>query len=191
MPSYSRGCKETLRLYARPASSHDSLREKWQEDPYWELIDTIAATSEKSRSYIQTSSYAINSSHIYFAFRDSGACSSLLYVKIYYQVCSAETNAFVYLPRTIAGSDVHSVVTVPGRCVANASPPPGIMQAPTSICRADGRWEQIGSAVNCDCNPGFVPIIDQNLCSGKFFHFHFIEQILHFPLSLILHFFKF
>uniref|UniRef100_A0A914R7I0 Eph LBD domain-containing protein n=1 Tax=Panagrolaimus davidi TaxID=227884 RepID=A0A914R7I0_9BILA len=165
MPSYSRACKETMRLYGRPSSSRDLLGDKWQEDPYWELIDTITATSEKSRSYIQTSSFAFNSSHVYFSFRDSGACSSLLYVKVYYQVCPSTTSSFVYLPRTVTGSDVHSVVSVPGRCIANSSPPPGIIQAPTSICRADGRWEQIGSSSNCDCNPGFIPIVEQSMCT--------------------------
>uniref|UniRef100_A0AC34RPC7 Eph LBD domain-containing protein n=1 Tax=Panagrolaimus sp. JU765 TaxID=591449 RepID=A0AC34RPC7_9BILA len=167
MPAYSRGCKETLRLYGRTVGIHDNLKDKWQEDPHWELIDTIAATSEKSRSYIQTSSFSVNTSHVYFAFRDSGACSSLLYVKIYYHVCESIVKDFVYLPKTITGHDVHSVVSVQGRCIANSSPPTGILQAPTSICRSDGRWEQIGSSMNCDCNPGFVPIYEQNSCSGN------------------------
>uniref|UniRef100_A0A7E4V433 receptor protein-tyrosine kinase n=1 Tax=Panagrellus redivivus TaxID=6233 RepID=A0A7E4V433_PANRE len=171
MPAYARACKETLRLYGRPSSGRDVLgSDRWQDDPYWELIDTISATTttnEKSKSYIHTSSYAFNTSHVYFAFRDSGACSSLLYVNVYYNVCPTQTQSFVYLPRTISGPDVHSVVSVPGQCVPNASPPAGIAVAPTSICRADGLWEVISSAGgNCDCNPGFVPIVEESVCSA-------------------------
>uniref|UniRef100_A0A914DTB2 receptor protein-tyrosine kinase n=1 Tax=Acrobeloides nanus TaxID=290746 RepID=A0A914DTB2_9BILA len=165
MPEFSRTCKETLRLYGRQLNNNERLPRAWHDDRQWNLVDTFTAKSEKTGTYVQTSSYEVNSSSAYFSFRDSGTCSSLLYVKIYYEVCPETTDTFVYLPRTISGKDVHSVVTVSGKCIKNASPTNFSHQNPTFICKSDGRWQSIGN-VRCECDPGYIPSLKTGTCAA-------------------------
>ncbi|KAH7727131.1 Eph receptor [Aphelenchoides avenae] len=164
VPSARKTCKETLRLYATQVAESRRLAGRWWSDAQWDLVDTIAPNSETDAVYVQTSSLSVNSSSIYFALKDSGACTSILYVKIYHVMCPESGNSFVYLPRTLTGREAHSVVTVQGKCVVNAST--SSATTPTAICKADGSWQMIGAA-ECDCNPGFVPTMAANSCTGK------------------------
>ncbi|KAH7718672.1 Ephrin receptor ligand binding domain containing protein [Aphelenchoides avenae] len=90
VPSARKYCKETLRLYASQVPENRSLADSWWSDAHWVFMDMIAPNTEADAPYVQTSSLAVNSSSVYFALKDSGACTSVLYVKIYHVIGSAD-----------------------------------------------------------------------------------------------------
>lgn len=56
----------------------------------------------------------------YIAVQDQGACMSLISLRIFYHYCPETNIALVNFPRTSAADEIASLVTVEGRCVANA-----------------------------------------------------------------------
>lgn len=56
----------------------------------------------------------------YIAAQDQGACMSLIGMKLYYHYCPETTYNLTYFPKTVAGGEVASLVSVDGKCVSNA-----------------------------------------------------------------------
>ncbi len=63
---------------------------------------------------------ALSSKGVYFAFRDQGACVSILSIKVYYTLCAPETDNLTVFPRTPTGASVTDLVQRAGSCVDNA-----------------------------------------------------------------------
>lgn len=131
--------------------------------------------SDEERINIQTSYYKVTTPYVHFALRNSGACSSILSVKVYYEVCPLLEQDLVRLPRTVTAHDSQSFVTVTGQCLHNSSPVQMASQGgsqvaapspPTSICKADGTWQMIGD-VRCECSAGHLPSLKTGLCAGQ------------------------
>ncbi|KAJ8984037.1 hypothetical protein NQ317_012261, partial [Molorchus minor] len=81
---------------------------------------------------------------VYFAFRDQGACISLLAIKIYYIVCP----------------EITSIEYGTGTCVSNAEV---ISGTPTYICKGDGKWTL--PTGGCKCKAGFQPDMEKQTCN--------------------------
>uniref|UniRef100_A0A914HVK6 receptor protein-tyrosine kinase n=1 Tax=Globodera rostochiensis TaxID=31243 RepID=A0A914HVK6_GLORO len=190
-------CKETLKLYAVQLEKDETLPTlHWHNETKWDYVDTLVSHStdtgmpsptDAEKTYTQTSSYTVTRHSVHFALRNTGACSSILSVKIYYNVCPEQTSTphLLQLPRTVTSRDAHGVVSVPGRCASNASPimlnvaegkarhrhpsPPQpafsspSLSPPTAICKADGTWQVLGST-ECACDPGHTPSQKSGLC---------------------------
>lgn len=76
-------CKETLKLYAHPVNSATLLpAHNWHNSTDWRLVETLAPNEDDRQVFFQTASYAFEQSSIYFAIKDAGSCSSVLYVKV-------------------------------------------------------------------------------------------------------------
>lgn len=58
---------------------------------------------------------------IYIAFQDTGACMSLLKIKVYYNTCDNVVRNLAIFPQTTTGSDVTDLVSVTGKCVIDSS----------------------------------------------------------------------
>lgn len=98
---------------------------------------------------------------VYFAFRDQGACISLLAIRVYYITCPEVTASFASFPATPTGRELTSVEQANGVCVANA-----IEDAPPKyLCKGDGNW--ILQAGGCLCKPGYEAVPEKQTCSGK------------------------
>lgn len=185
-------CKETLKLYAVQLEQGEMLSPKnWHNETKWDYVDTLASHStdteplnsdELQQTYTQTSSYNVSKPFVHFALRNTGACSSLVSVKIYYNICPERMLNFLHLPRAVTSREVHGVVSVQGRCSSNASPVTVLsqpnpqhnirfhhsiptMSAPTAICKADGTWQVLGST-ECACDPGYIPSLRTGLCTA-------------------------
>uniref|UniRef100_A0A9J2PNZ5 Eph LBD domain-containing protein n=1 Tax=Ascaris lumbricoides TaxID=6252 RepID=A0A9J2PNZ5_ASCLU len=86
-PGNARSCKETFRLYAMQVSGTE-VSNTWNET-HWDLIGRIAADTGRHSKHESSAaavnqeirSYTVTKDAAYFAFRDSGACISILNVK--------------------------------------------------------------------------------------------------------------
>ncbi|CAK5083803.1 unnamed protein product [Meloidogyne enterolobii] len=145
------------------------------------------SNNNQQQTYTQTSSYDVKKRYVHFALRNTGACSSILSVKIYYNVCPEYFSSLLHLPRTVSSRDPHGVVSVQGRCTSNSSPVATIiqqnsknsqkleklvrrqfpaLQPPTAICKADGSWQLVGSSTECVCDQGFVVSKINGMCTA-------------------------
>lgn len=98
---------------------------------------------------------------VYFAFRDQGACISLLAIRVYYITCPEVTASFASFPATPTGRELTSIEQSNGVCVANAvedSPP-------KYLCKGDGNWYLQGGG--CLCKPGYEANTEKQTCNGK------------------------
>ncbi|KAL7072715.1 hypothetical protein ACQ4LE_008300 [Meloidogyne hapla] len=198
-------------------------KKNWYNETKWDYVDTLASHSttdtannnkneiemgnieenlqkqqeqNQQQTYTQTSSYDVKKRFVHFALRNTGACSSILSVKIYYNVCPEYFSSLLHLPRTVSARDPHGVVSVQGRCTSNSSPvatliqhppqPPNhhkndknlfgtekivrrqfpALQAPTAICKADGTWQLVGSSTECVCDQGYVVSKINGMCTA-------------------------
>uniref|UniRef100_A0A914ZNN2 receptor protein-tyrosine kinase n=1 Tax=Parascaris univalens TaxID=6257 RepID=A0A914ZNN2_PARUN len=167
-PGNARSCKETFRLYAMQVSGTE-VSNTWNETS-WDFIGRIAADTGRHSKHESSAaavnqeirSYTVTKDAAYFAFRDSGACISILNVKIFYEVCPEATRSFVIFPQTITGPGAQSLIAVSGKCVANASPiePTKL----TYICKATGAWEM--PTGECRCNAGYVGSAKRSTCAA-------------------------
>lgn len=96
---------------------------------------------------------------VYFAFRDQGACLSLMAIKIYYVVCPNITTNFAHFPETPTGKELTAIISADGECVANAV----AVEKPRLLCKGDGNWTLPSGG--CECMAGYEPL-DQT-CKGK------------------------
>ncbi|KAL3102059.1 hypothetical protein niasHS_003468 [Heterodera schachtii] len=200
MPTLMRtsSCKETLKLYAVQLDHGETLRtQNWHNETKWDYVDTLVShstdtgvpsPSDAEKTYAQISSYTVSRHSVHFALRNTGACSSILSVKIYYNVCPEQTSPphRLRLPRTVSSRDAHGVVTVPGRCADNASPvvptesktghrhssaastssfSSPSLSPPTAICKSDGTWQVLGPT-ECACDAGHIPSLDNGICTA-------------------------
>lgn len=98
---------------------------------------------------------------VYFAFRDQGACISLLAIRVYYITCPEVTASFASFPATPTGRELTSIEQSNGVCVANA-----IEDAPPKyLCKGDGNWYLQGGG--CLCKPGYEANTEKQTCNGK------------------------
>lgn len=131
-------------------------------------METVAINNDKSQVYIQTISYATSKEGVNFAIKDEGACSSILHIKIYYEVCPSSTTFLTHFPRTVSGEELNAVKKVTGKCSQNATVANSSFKNPVSLCKADGSWQMLTS--ECQCVPGFISSKNTNTCARKIFY---------------------
>ncbi len=147
-------CKETFSLLYHEFDG--ATRDPWEPESF-KQIDVIAADEGRFTNNdeviinTETRSVDVTMKGLYFAFRDQGACISLLAVKVYYLKCPEITVGFAHYPETATGSQLTSIERVPGTCVANAV----AVQEPTNLCKADGTWSFHSGL--CSCMAGYQP----------------------------------
>ena len=96
---------------------------------------------------------------MYFAFRDQGACISVLAVKVYYITCQAVTENFAHFNETPTGREVTIIEQQTGVCVENAE----ASEPPTYLCKGDGKWTILTGG--CKCKVGFEPDYEKQTCT--------------------------
>ncbi|XP_017482217.1 PREDICTED: ephrin type-B receptor 2-like, partial [Rhagoletis zephyria] len=156
-PGMALSCKETFSLLYY---EHDGLHKDpppWEPDSY-KLIDRIAADegrfTSNSEVIINTEvrSVPVTKKGIYFAFRDQGACLSIIAIKIFYITCPNITSSFAFYPETPTGKELTTIVETDGICVANAQQ----VELPKLVCKGDGNWTLPSGG--CKCMPGYEPV---------------------------------
>ena len=110
-------CKETFSLLYYEFDAATREPPPWEPESY-KLIDQIAADmgrfTDPTEMIIntETRSIEVTKKGVYFAFRDQGACLSMLAVKVYYLACPAKTMGFAHFAQTPTGPEVTSILKV-------------------------------------------------------------------------------
>ncbi|XP_034472849.1 ephrin type-B receptor 1-B isoform X2 [Drosophila innubila] len=163
-PGNALSCKETFSLLFYEFDAATREPPPWQTDSY-KLIARIAAGegrfNQNSDVDINTEvkSIAVNKKGVYFAFRDQGACISVLAVKVYYITCPAVTENFAHFNETPTGREITIIEKQNGTCVENSEP----YETPTYLCKGDGKWTILTGG--CRCKVGFEPNDVNNTCT--------------------------
>ncbi|XP_065286573.1 ephrin type-B receptor 2 isoform X6 [Dermacentor albipictus] len=154
-PGMALSCKETFSLLYYEFDAATREPPPWEPESY-KPVDRIAADEGRFTSNAEViintevRSVPVTKKGVYFAFRDQGACLSLIAVKVYYMVCPNVTTSLAHFPETPTASEVTAIVTAEGQCVANArvagSPP-------RMLCKGDGNWTLPSGG--CACIPGY------------------------------------
>ncbi|XP_054745645.1 ephrin type-B receptor 1-like [Anastrepha obliqua] len=170
-PGNALSCKETFSLLFYEFDAATREPPPWQTDSY-KLIARIAAGegrfNQNSDVDINTEvkSIAVAKKGVYFAFRDQGACISVLAVKVYYITCPAVTENFAHFNETPTGREITIIEKQNGTCVENAEP----FETPTYLCKGDGKWTILTGG--CHCKVGYEPDFINKTCNecpiGKF-----------------------
>ena len=116
----------------------------------------------------EVKSIPVTKKGVYFAFRDQGACISILAIKVYYISCPEISVNFAHFPATPTGREVALIEQTIGTCVANAV----VIEQPTFLCKGDGKWYLPSGG--CHCKPGYQADVEKQECTecpiGKFKH---------------------
>lgn len=184
-PQMVLSCKETFALLYKEvdgpmqassgSSSSSSANASFASSDDYVMIDAIAADEGRFTSandvVINTEirSIPVSKRGVYFAFRDQGACLSLISIKVYHLSCPqlTSTSSLARFNATPTGRDPTSLVAVEGECVANSIQ----IEPPKMFCSADGRWNSMSSG-QCKCLAGYEPAANATRCQpcppGKF-----------------------
>nr|XP_018902671.1 PREDICTED: ephrin type-B receptor 1-B isoform X4 [Bemisia tabaci] len=173
-PGNALSCKETFSLLYYEFDVANKDPPPWEPDSY-KLIGRIAAGEGRFKINTdvtintEVKSIPVTKKGVFFAFRDQGACISLLAIKIYYIMCPEVTINFAHFNATPTGREVTLIEQSTGRCVDNAEVVDG---SPTYLCKGDGKWYL--PTGGCKCKPGFEPDHAKQTCNvcptGKFKH---------------------
>lgn len=160
-------CKESFKLlyYEAATDFANAMMPTWDTHTYKD-IDVIAADYAFTHTddfYVNTEirEIPITQDGVYFAFYDTGACTMLRSVHVYYIMCLSITENFALFPNTTTGAESSSFEQQQGTCVAHAA----IEEKPTYICSAKGDWSYPQGG--CKCMPGYEPDETRSQCSGE------------------------
>uniref|UniRef100_A0A2M4AKF5 Putative tyrosine kinase eph ephrin receptor family n=1 Tax=Anopheles triannulatus TaxID=58253 RepID=A0A2M4AKF5_9DIPT len=170
-PGNALSCKETFSLLFYEFDAATREPPPWQPESY-KLIGRIAAGEGRFNQNsdvdinVEVKSIAVTKKGVYFAFRDQGACISVLAVKVYYITCPAVTINFAHFNETPTGREVTIIEQQMGVCVENAE----AFEQPTYLCKGDGKWTILSGG--CRCKVGYEPDNEKQTCNvcpvGKF-----------------------
>lgn len=163
-PGNALSCKETFSLLFYEFDAATREPPPWQPESY-KLIARIAAGEGRFNQNAdvdintEVKSIAVTKKGVYFAFRDQGACISVLAVKVYYITCPAVTINFANFNETPTGREITIIEQQTGICVENAE----TIDQPTYLCKGDGKWTILTGS--CHCKLGFEPDFDKQTCN--------------------------
>lgn len=170
-PNEIRSCRETFELYIHETDWPDESQQ-WSS---YKLIDILAGTRFTSNNYASSSSssnrnnltvnvkthgIAVNKKGFYIAFRDQGACISLLYVKIFYRLCEERTIGLIHFPETSTGGVLTDIIERYGICAINSK----MISKSLGFCKGNGEWtfQEMSLDDSCHCQEGYEYLIDHN-----------------------------
>ncbi|XP_039300621.1 ephrin type-B receptor 1-B isoform X3 [Nilaparvata lugens] len=163
-PGKALSCKETFSLLYYEFDAATREPPPWEPDSY-KLIGRIAAgegrfnTNSNAAINTEVKSIAVTKKGVYFAFRDQGACISLVAIKVYYITCPKVTVNLANFPTTPTGREVTFIERATGTCVENAEE----IEKPTYLCKGDGKWYL--PTGGCKCKPGYEADMEKQTCN--------------------------
>ncbi|XP_037043289.1 ephrin type-B receptor 1-B isoform X3 [Bradysia coprophila] len=163
-PGNALSCKETFSLLFYEFDAATREPPPWQPESY-KLIARIAAGEGRFNQNSdvdinsEVKSIAVTKKGVYFAFRDQGACISVLAVKVYYITCPAVTENFAHFNETPTGREITIIEQQTGVCVENAE----ANEPPTYLCKGDGKWTILTGG--CKCKVGYEPDYEKQTCN--------------------------
>ncbi|XP_015114870.1 ephrin type-A receptor 4 isoform X8 [Diachasma alloeum] len=172
-PGNALSCKETFSLLYYEFDAATKEPPPWEPESY-KLIGRIAAgegrfnTNAEVVINSEVKSIPVTKKGVYFAFRDQGACISILAIKVYYISCPEVSVNFAHFAATPTGREVTLIEQTIGTCVENAEK----IDQPTFLCKGDGKWSLPSGG--CHCKPGYQADVEKQQCIecpiGKYKH---------------------
>ena len=169
-PEEIRSCRETFELYIYET---DEEEKEFQWSSY-QLVDVIAGNRFTSNHYgslatsqtnnltvnVKTRGISIEKNGFYIAFRDQGACVSILYVKIFYRLCEEINRGLVYFSSTPTGAYLTDIIEREGICTTNSK----MIRKPLGFCKGNGQWTFQDTLLrdSCYCEEGYELLIDNH-----------------------------
>lgn len=158
-PSSLQQCKETFHLYYYQADSDiaNEMMPSWDDTSY-ATVDKIAADylyegthGETIKLNLENREVSLekNLRGIYLAFQDTGACVSIISVKVYYIKCPNITMNYAFFLETPTGSSPQALEEREGVCVAHSQ----LESKATLLCQSNGEWYI--SSGKCQCIAGY------------------------------------
>ena len=128
----------------------------------YKKIAEINQTTDEITS--ETISVLANKKHVILAFHNYGACSTLLSVRVTYNVCPDETlrSSLVTLPRTVAPANDSEPTRVEGNCVKDTVQVYGGLYV---HCESNGEWNTTGLEGRCICKEDMQN--NDGICKGN------------------------
>ncbi|VVC86168.1 unnamed protein product [Leptidea sinapis] len=166
-PGNALSCKETFSLLYYEFDVATREQPPWEPESY-KLVGRIAAgegrfnTNSEVDINTEVKSIAVTKRGVYIAFRDQGACISILAVKVYYITCPEVTINFARFPATPTGREVTVIEQANGTCVENAEIAVGDSN-PVYLCKGDGKWTLPSGS--CKCRGGYEPDHSNQICN--------------------------
>ncbi|XP_008184482.1 ephrin type-B receptor 1-B isoform X4 [Acyrthosiphon pisum] len=164
-PGYALSCKETFSLLYYEFDVATREPPPWEPDSY-KSVGRIAAGEGRFNANnevvinTETKAVKVTKKGVYFAFRDQGACISIMAVKVYYIVCPEVVINFANFSATPTARELTQIEHATGKCVDNAEVVGG--GAPTYLCKGDGKWYLPSGG--CKCKAGFEADIEAQTC---------------------------
>ncbi|CAG9767808.1 unnamed protein product [Ceutorhynchus assimilis] len=164
-PGNALSCKETFSLLYYEFDAATREPPPWDADRY-KLIGRVAAGEGRFNSNSEVNintevkSIPVTKKGVYFAFRDQGACISLLAIKVYYITCPEVTINFARFPATPTGKEIAIIEQAQGSCVSHAEV---VGSSPIYLCKGDGKWSLPSGG--CKCKAGFQPDMEKQTCN--------------------------
>ena len=108
---------------------------------------------------------SLSSKGLYLSVIDTGSCTRIIRIYVFYYVCPQQVVNMVEYPVTVSPPSTNPQDrSATGTCIENASPVSGSNLE--LECNVNGNWED--SELSCSCNPGYKIIVD--LCECKYMH---------------------
>ncbi|KAE9530794.1 hypothetical protein AGLY_011256 [Aphis glycines] len=164
-PGYALSCKETFSLLYYEFDVATREPPPWEPDSY-KSVGRIAAGEGRFNANnevvinTETKAVKVTKKGVYFAFRDQGACISIMAVKVYYIVCPEVVINFANFSATPTARELTQIEHATGKCVDNAEVVGG--GPPTYLCKGDGKWYLPSGG--CKCKAGFEADIEAQTC---------------------------
>ncbi|XP_050422840.1 ephrin type-B receptor 1-B isoform X9 [Adelges cooleyi] len=173
-PGFALSCKETFSLLYYEFDVATREPPPWEPDSY-KSVGRIAAGEGRFNANnevvinTETKTVKVTKKGVYFAFRDQGACISIMAVKVYYVVCPEVVINFANFSATPTARELTQIEHATGKCVDNAEIVGG---TPTYLCKGDGKWYLPSGG--CKCKAGFEADMESQTCiicpPGKYKH---------------------
>lgn len=161
-PARGDNCKQSIDVYTRRYRGERGwgvmVDAAMFRETEWEIKSVLHPKPGSDQVEMTVSDHSIDytweegDQGLYFAFLDSGACSSLMNIEVSYNLCEETISSLTHWNQTAPYPENHNYVAVNGICVENAEPDV-VGRLPRANCKSDGSWDVIDG---CVCKGGFM-----------------------------------
>ena len=154
------GCEQSFSVYSYETNVINETGRR-MESYYQDTGARFFHTQFDVQQETAQSQISLSSNGLYLAVVDSGSCTRISRIYVFYHVCPQQVVNMIEYPETVSPPSTNPQDRpATGTCIENASPVSGSNLA--LECNVNGNWE--GSDPSCSCNPGYKIVNDTCQC---------------------------